>query len=66
MGQFDKASSEENSPIPTTKQAYRRPELLQYGTLREITLAVNFSGNPDNPSVVDCGMGPDNKMCKTH
>jgi hypothetical protein len=51
---------ENSPPVTRTKQAYRRPELLQYGTLREITLAVGFSGRPDGQ---DCEIS--DRHCKT-
>ena len=44
---------------PMIKQAYRRPELVQYGTLREITQTMGGTGHSDN---VDCQT---NSMCKT-
>jgi hypothetical protein len=63
MAQLGKGHLQENSrPVPALKQPYRRPELLRYGTLRDITLAVGFSGTPDG---VDCGIGPNDKHCKT-
>jgi hypothetical protein len=59
-----KVSKQENSrPLPMTKEAYRRPKLFQYGTLREITLATGFSGNPDGHA--NCGIGSTDKLCKT-
>jgi hypothetical protein len=47
-------------PILATKEAYRRPELVQYGTLRELTLMINFSGQPDG---ADCEIS--DRHCKT-
>jgi hypothetical protein len=64
MTQLDR---ENLRPVLAAKQAYRRPELVEYGTLREITLTVGFSGAPDNPGGgTNCGIGPTGKMCKTH
>ena len=64
MAQLDfKASLQKNSrPVPMTKQAYRRPELLRHGTLREITLAVGFNGLSDGHN---CGEEGHEHFCRT-
>lgn len=49
------SSPEESRAVLTTKQAYRRPELLQYGTLREITLMLASGEAHDN--VTNCSSG---------
>jgi hypothetical protein len=50
-------------PVAMTKQAYRRPELFYYGTLREVTRMITGTGNPDGH--VNCGTDGKHE-CKTH
>ena len=53
-------------PVAITKQAYRRPELLEYGTLREITLKIVGHGMNDGAAQgIDCGVGHMHLICKT-
>jgi hypothetical protein len=42
-----KPSNELESPMKSDKKSYAPPQLIQYGTLREITLSAGNSGNSD-------------------
>jgi hypothetical protein len=50
-------------PAAMTKQAYRRPELSEFGTLREMTLNIVGTGHSDG--AVNCGTDQTNMNCKT-
>jgi hypothetical protein len=65
MARSDSEASpqEDCRPVPTTKQLYRRPELLQYGSLREITLMLARGERHDGVS--NCGEFH-NEVCHTN
>lgn len=44
------ANSDNSSPTSSDHGAYQVPTIIEYGTLREVTLTVGNKGNLDGPA----------------